>query len=162
MVVKKSRGLGGVFKGVLIFLGIVFLILIGVGIYFYNFYIFDTVEICTGDYIPTKFSCETSNDCLDVLENPEEYLNLTELGVGEYVDLERINLKDFGILVGENFGEISSEIFSCEEYCMVRSVDGLNSQFIDGQISKDCLEENKIIMEIRGGDIFEIWRNVKR
>ena len=66
--------LGKFLKVTLILLGIVFLLLIGTGIYLYNFYIFETVEICTGGYIETPLSCEVVEDCLNVLENPEEFL----------------------------------------------------------------------------------------
>ena len=51
------------------FFGIVFilivLVLVGAGVYFYNFHVFKTLRICVADEsIDSNFSCSTQDDCL--------------------------------------------------------------------------------------------------
>lgn len=151
--------LGRFLKVVLILLGIVFLLVLGAGFYLYNYYVFESVEICAGKYIETPLSCEVVEDCLKVLENPEEYVNLTELGVEEYIDLEGVNLEDLVDFVQENFEKIPEDLISCDGTCKVRSVEVVNSQYIGGSSSRECLEgERSFVIEIRGKDALEIWK----
>ena len=59
---KKQGGLLKIF-------GIVFvvfiIILLGVGIYFYNFHVFKSVRICVGDANDVGALCTSDSDCLE-------------------------------------------------------------------------------------------------
>ena len=148
-----------ILKIFLIFFGIVLLLGFLVGFYFYNYYVFETVEICVGDYQEIGQSCETVQDCLNLLENYEENFNETNFsGFGDYG-----NVSDLPDFAKERLFEFSDELISCDGVCKVRSIGGFNSKYLENNIPADCSESGKILStEIRGNDVLGIFRFLKK
>ena len=148
-----------ILKIFLIFFGIVLLLGFLVGFYFYNYYVFETVEICVGDYQEIGQSCETVQDCLNLLENYEETFNETNFsGFGDYG-----NVSDLPDFAKERLFEFSDELISCDGVCKVRSIEGFNSKYLENNIPADCSESGKILStEIRGNDVLGIFRFLKK
>lgn len=143
----------------LIFLFAGFLLVFLAGFYFYNYYVFETVEICVGDYQELGQTCETVQDCLNLFENYEENFNETNFSdFGDYG-----NISDLPDFAKERFFEFSDDLVSCDGVCKVRSIDGFDSEYLENKISTDCSKSGKIIStEIRGKDAFEIFRFLKK
>ena len=146
-------------KTFLIFVGVAILLIFLVGFYFYNYHVFEVVEVCVGDYQEINKSCESVDDCLKLFENYEENFNETDFSdFGDYG-----NVSDLPNFAKEKLFEFSDELVFCDGVCKVRSIDGIDSDYLENEIPEDCSENGKIIStEIRGKDALEIFRFLKK
>jgi hypothetical protein len=143
----------------LISFGILLLLGFLAGFYFYNYYVFETVEICVGDYNEVGQSCETVQDCFDLLEDYEETFNEVNFSdFGEYG-----NLSDLPDFAKERLFEFSEDLVSCDGVCKVRPIEGFNSKYLENWILEDCSESGKTLsIELRGKDVLEIFQFLKK
>ncbi len=138
---------------------VLLLIVFLAGFYFYNYYVFETVEICVGNYTELEHSCENVDDCLNLFENYEENFNETNFSdFGDYG-----NFSEFPDFAKEKLFEFSDELVSCDGVCKVRSIEGFDSTYIGNRVLKDCSESEKTLStDIKGKDVFEIFKLLKK
>jgi len=120
-------------KRVWVTLGVIVLLLVVAGVYFYNFHVFKTVRVCLGDKVDTKVVCDVTQDCinLSVKENPG------------------VDLSDAPDFIKENYQKIIDESISCDGTCFVRDVRGINKETQDLEDLKSCEEgEIEVKMDI--------------
>ena len=135
------------------FFGIVFilivLVLVGAGVYFYNFHVFKTLRICVADEaIDSNFSCSTQDDCLkeaSLLKESDEFKELPDF-------------------IKDKFEEASREIIVCEQTCKVKKM--YTNFYEEGSKEFDsCAEgEKEISVELHGKEglkLFGYFKNLK-
>lgn len=140
----KKRG------SVLKIIGIIFIVLIiillAVGIYFYNFYVFKTVRICIGEANNIMVSCNTDSDCAGFFK-------------GQALDF---NLSDAPIFLQEKFEDVIDTAVYCNETCFVRNIRGINPKTQELEMLDGCnAGEVEIKADIQGRDGLEIWNWIK-
>ncbi len=129
--------------GVLLIIGIIFIVLVlGTGIYFYNFHIFGTVRLCVGEVNDIGILCEVTFDCTDLIR-------------GEIAE----DFSDAPDFIQENFQKVIEEIVYCDGNCFVRDVRGIDLETGEFEMLDSCrVEEKEIVIGIRGKDGLEIWK----
>ena len=133
------KKVGGIFLGVMV---VLIVLILGAGIYFYNFYVFKTVRVCVGETNDIKLLCESKTDCVDKI-------------MGE-VDLDIGDAPDF---VKNNFDKVVDKAVYCDKTCFVKDVRGLNFESGEFEMLDSCnFEEEEIVIEIRGKDCLKVWK----
>ena len=142
----KKRGLvGWIILGVI---GIILLLVVIAGVYFYNFHVFKTVRICVGEANDVEYFCETTQDCIDAAEAN---------GVGADIDLS-----DASEFLQETFQEVLDEAVYCDGTCFVRDIRGVDPETQELEMLESCeVGETEIVAEIRGKEGLEIMRYLK-
>lgn len=131
---------------VAIVLGSLAVIVLGVGIYLYNFHTFKTVRLCLGEPEETDFACSMIQDCLDEAENLQEEYNVSELPKFARDKLEML----------------AEEAVYCEETCKIKQIRGINLETYELEDLDSCEEgEKEILMKIKGKEGIQIWNYVK-
>jgi len=130
---------------VLLVVGIVILslviLIVGAGIYFYNFHVFKTVRLCLGDAEGTGIPCGSGSECLDLMG----------------ASGQKINLSDAPEFVRENFQKVMDKAIYCDGDCKVRNVRGINKETRELEFLDSCNPgEEEIVIEIRGKEGLEI------
>lgn len=130
---------GGIFLGAII---VLIVLILGIGIYFYNFHVFKTVRICVGETNDMKIPCEANIDCVNKIMNE--------------VDLDIDSAPDF---IKNNFNDVVDEVVYCDNTCFVKNVRGLNLESGEFEMLDSCnVGEKEIAVDIRGKDGLEVWR----
>jgi len=132
---------------VLLIIGIVIVTLIislvGAGVYFYNYYVFETVRVCIGEPVNTEIPCENVQNCIDFAE---------ENGIS-------IDLSDAPVFIQENFQRVVHAAVYCNGTCFVKKVRGVNYETQELEMLENCEEnEIEIVVEIHGEEAIEAAR----
>jgi hypothetical protein len=136
--------------GILLIVGIVFLILllvvVGAIIYFYNFHVFKSVLLCTGEASNTKIPCGVTQECLILAE---ENGLIAELG-------------DVPAFIQEGFDRVVADAVYCNNTCFVKNVRGINYETQELEMLDGCLNsETPFVFEIRGKEGLEVLKWLK-
>ena len=131
-------------------IGIVVLVLViliaGVGLYFYNFYVFKTVRICLGDGVDSGIPCDSAQDCVDLISEHGFDVDLSEM-------------PDF---VGENLQVVVDEAIYCDGVCFVRDVRGVDYETQELEMLESCeVGEIEFAIDIRGKEGIEVLKYLK-
>jgi len=142
-----KRGWVGVMFAVI---GVVlfFVILAGiiVGVYFYNYYVFETVRICVGVGENTMYPCNATQDCIDAGEANNVEFGLE--GVPEFIQ--------------EKLKEVIDIAIYCDGTCFVKKTRGINRETQELEMIEECFEnETEISAEIRGKEGLEVMAWMK-
>jgi len=125
---------------------VLILILSSVAVYFYNFYVFETVHICVGEASNTKIPCGVTNDCLDIMETGGL---MAKIG----------NVPNF---TKEGLDRVISEAVYCDGTCFVKNIRGIDLETQQLEILDNCFEnETDIVFEVRGKEGIEILKWLK-
>ena len=137
----RKRGLiGWIILGIF---GVLILIGIGAGIYFYNFYTFKEIRVCVGDAENLKLPCRTTEDCLSMFDYESQ-------------------LKDAPDFAKDEIANIVNEAVYCNNTCFVRKVRGINLESGEIEMLDSCLNgEDEFVIEIRGKEGLEILNWMK-
>ena len=139
-----------IFMSALKVIGIIVLILVvllgGVGIYFYNYYVFETVRICVGEGVDSGLLCNMTQDCFDLIGEERFY----------------IDLDDAPRFVKEVFKEVVVEAVFCNKTCFVKNIRGVNYESQELEMLKSCgVGEKECVFGIKGKEVIEILRYLK-
>ena len=147
-----SRGCSRKSGGVLLIIGIVVLVLVvlvvGAVIYFYNFYVFETVRICVGEVNDTETVCGVKQDCYDLADEYD-------------VDLAA-ELDDAPDFIKDSFQEVIDESVYCNGTCFVKEIRGIDYDTKALEYLENCeVGEVEFVVEIRGKEGLEVWNWMK-
>ena len=144
----RKKGLGALaIVGIVI--GVILLLIIGGLIYFYNFYVFETVRVCIGEHQNLQTPCGTTQDCLDIAKSQ-----------GIDVELEMEGTPQF---FKDKFQEVIDETLYCDVTCHLREIRGVNLETQELEILDACEDgEKEIAMEIRGKEGLALWNYFRR
>lgn len=132
---------------VLLIVGIIIIVLaiflVGAGIYFYNYYVFETARVCIGEPVNTEIPCENVQNCIDLAE---------ENGIS-------VDLSDAPAFIQENFQRVIDAAVYCDGTCFVKKIRGINYETLELEMLKSCEEyEVEIVAEIHGNEAIETAR----
>ncbi|HDL02360.1 MAG TPA: hypothetical protein ENH20_00835 [Candidatus Pacearchaeota archaeon] len=128
---------GGVGVVILVILGVLLILGVGAGVYFYNYYVFKEVWVCVGDAENLMLPCEVVDDCLD------------RFGYGDKLDDVPGFMKNYGL-------DIINEAVFCNETCFVREVRGFDFESGEIGVLDSCIDgEKEFVLEIRGKEGWE-------
>ncbi len=125
-------------------LGFLLIVVIGAGIYFYNYHVFKEIRVCVGEWQDTQFPCETRKNCLDAMN----FSNKAVEGAPDFVV--------------KNFEDILDAVVYCDGNCFAGVVRGID--YASGELEnlEGCeSEEDEFIMEIDGRNGLEILKWMK-
>lgn len=137
----EKRGLVG--KIILIILGVLVLLGLIIGIYFYNFFVFKEVRICVGEGKETDLVCGSNQDCLN------------------FVGFDESAIEGAPEVLRKTFGDVTEKAFYCDEKCFVGEIRGVD---FGGNVEEliSCEDgESEFLMEIRGKDALAILKWAK-
>ncbi len=145
IIMEKRGSVGWIILSVV---AIVLLVFIFAGAYFYNYHVFKTMRICLGDGMNTNYPCNTSQNCIDVLTNGDDFFP---------------DSNDTPEFLKEQTSRILNEAMYCDNTCFLKNIRGMN-EMMDGADALDFCEENEteILFEIRGKDGIEIMRYLRK
>ena len=137
---------GSVLVIVAIVLGSLAVIVLGAGVYFYNFHVFKEVRLCLGESEDTGFSCSMVQDCINKAEELQ-----TEYNISELPDFARGKLE-----------LLAKEAVYCDGTCKVKKIRGINLESYELEGLDSCAEdETEVLMKIRGKEGIQIWNYMK-
>ena len=133
-----KRGLIGII--ILSIVGVLVLVAAAGGYYAYNVHVYETLRVCLGADVDTGFSCETNQQCIDLVE---KYSNESK----EF----RALLDDAPNFLKEKFQEGLDKGIRCEQTCILRDIRGINKETKEFEFLESCnAGEEEITLEIRG------------
>ena len=130
----------------LIIFAVIILIILCIGIYFYQFHVFKTMKICISNQEQElNIACETNEECINMLMNP----------IGEIVPDENSGIPNF---MKEKMIEVFYEAIYCDSTCKIREIydPGFRYQELECQLG-----EKEIIYKIKGKELLKIRRFLK-
>ncbi len=135
----------GIFKILLIIIGIIVILIAGTGIYLYNFHVFKTIKFCvTNNVSDSNISCSSNEECTEkVREEAAEVKKAME----EAPDFAK-----------DKLNEIFNEAVYCEQTCRIKNVRGFSEQ---GSIAKCEEGEKEILWEIHGKEGIKMFLWIK-
>ena len=137
---------GSVLIIVAIVLGSLAVIILGAGVYFYNFYVFKELRLCLGEPMDTNISCSTVQDCLDEAENLQTKYNISELPK----------------FARDKFKILSDEAVFCDGICRIKNVRGVDFKTYELKELEFCEEgEKEILIKIHGKEAIQVWDYIK-
>lgn len=138
--------MGRVLKIVGIVILVLVVLIVGAGIYFYNYYVFEKVRVCVGEGVDSEVSCVSVLDCADLVRE-------------QWLDIDLIDAPDF---VRENFQKVFDEAVYCDETCFVKDVRGIDYETGElGKLESCDVGEVEFVMEIRGKEGLEVLKWMK-
>ena len=130
----------------LIILSVVTILIIGAGIYAYNYHVFKTLRVCLTDGENTNLPCENSSQC-------REFASTL---------MPEINMSDAPIFIQDSFSKALDESIYCEDTCFIRNFRGVNPDTQEFELLEKCEEgEIEIKMDIRGKEAIDTLKWLK-
>jgi hypothetical protein len=135
---------------VLKIIGVVFLVLvvllIGAGVYFYNYHVFKEIRLCVGEGVDSEMSCNVTADC-------------TDFAGDQGLD---VDLSDAPNFVRENFQMVVDEAVYCDGTCFVKNIRGIDRETQELEMLESCDSgEVEFVIEIRGKEGVEVLKYLK-
>jgi hypothetical protein len=144
-----KRGLVGII--ILSILGVLLLGGIVGGYYAYNTHIYKTLRICLGEDTNSGFPCETTQQCIDLIETYSNESEKVREAINEAPDFLK-----------SKFQEVLDKGVRCEKTCLIRDVRGIDKETGDFEFLESCNDgEEEIILEIRGKEALAILKFIK-
>jgi len=132
----------GIFKVILIIIGVIILVILCAGIYLYNFHVFKTVRVCiTNGAQDSNISCSTNQECVNTFES-----NVSEVkeSLGAAPDF-----------VKEKIDSLFSSMIFCDKICKIKNAYGMG--FGGVQEAASCKAgEQEMLWKIRGKEGIKI------
>jgi len=136
------------FKIILIILGIIVLLIVGTGIYFYKFHVFKSVRICIGNEIEDlKIPCSGNQECFNLVKN-----NISEL---------KESLEKLPESMISEFDEIINLAVYCDNTCKTKKIYGEGFSGIE-KIESCKQGEKEFLVEITGEEGLEILKGLRK
>ncbi|MCK4997479.1 hypothetical protein KAS08_04190 [Candidatus Pacearchaeota archaeon] len=124
----------------LIILGVVAILIIGAGIYAYNFHVFKTLRVCLTEGENTNLPCENSSQCREFA---------TTL-------MPEIDLSDAPYFIRSSFEKAIDRAIYCDGTCFIRNFRGMNPETQEFELLEKCEDsEIEIKVDIRGKEAVE-------
>lgn len=135
---------------VLLVIGVVlaglFVAVVSIGIYFYEYHSFKTIRLCFGEGQETMFNCSDNQVCLDKIEEMQKEINLE--GIPDFAR-EKLEL-------------IKEKSIYCEGMCKIREMRGFNLETQEIEEIESCsVGEEELVIEVRGKDALEMLDYLK-
>lgn len=128
-------------------LAVIAILIIGAGIYFYNFHVFKTLRVCLSEGENTNLPCDNSSLC-------QEFATTL---------MPEIDLSDAPEFISRNFNEAFNQMIYCDQTCFARNFRGVNPETQEFELLESCEDgEIEIAVEIRGKEAIETLRWLKR
>ena len=132
---------GSVLIIVAIVLGVLAILILGVGVYLYNFHVFKEVRLCLGEPEDTGYQCSNVQECFDKADELQIEYNVSELPSFARDKLEML----------------AEEGVYCEGTCKIKKVRGINLETYELGELESCNEgEGEILIKIRGKEGIQI------
>ncbi len=122
------------------------LVIVGILIYFYNFYVFKTFRICIGeDFNDTMIPCTSDSFCVELFKENKEIKD---------------NLEKAPEFIKEKLEEVLNAAIFCDKTCKIKNVRGFSRDGLQ-EIESCNSDEKEIKFEIKGKEGIEILKYLK-